>query len=205
MASRGSYAKGSARREEILATAVRVVSEKGYPGATLRGIGRELGIEPAHILYYFGSREELLQEVLEAWDAGSLDAVEEGADALAVYAAAIRNNATIRGMVHVYLSFAAEAVNPAHPAHDYFRRRFALSVQELSAAVRSGQESGVIRAEVDPERTARMLIALADGLQLQALMEPAVDASADLDAAIDGLFIVGSRIPIERSAQFPRP
>ena len=196
----GVSAKGAARREEILATAFRVVAERGFPGATIRGIGRELGIEPAHILYYFGSREELFKEILEEWDAGSLSTARPDADALEVYVSAIRHNVAIRGLVHLYLSFAAEAVDPSHPAHDYFRDRFALSVRELSAAVEAGLRAGLIRPEVDANRAARSIIALADGLQLQALMDPDVDAATLLSAAVDDLFLTRNRTDVGRPA-----
>jgi AcrR family transcriptional regulator len=199
--ARGTSEKGSARREEILTTALRVISERGYHGTTLRGIGRELGVEPAHLLYYFTSREDLLREVIQRWDAGSFAVAGEGADSLEVFSGAIAHNVEIRGVLHLYLGFAAEAVDPQHPAHAFFRDRFAVNVAELAAAIRTGQQEGSVLPELHPERTARMLMALADGLQLQALMDPAVDAPAELDAALDALFVDGVRRPIGRPAE----
>jgi len=196
--SRGTSEKGSARREQILTTALRVISERGYHGTTLRGIGRELGVEPAHLLYYFDSREDLLREVIERWDAESLALGDANADALELYSKAVKNNVSIRGVLHLYLAFAAEAVAPEHPAHTFFRDRFAVNVREISAAIRTGQVDGSVLPDLHPERTARLLIALADGLQLQALMDPDVDAPAELDAALDALFVSGERTAIDR-------
>lgn len=204
MQTKRRYAKGHARREEILDTALRVIAENGYHGTSLRGIGRELGMQPANILHYFDSREDLLREVIELWDATNLEAARAGADALQVYVDSIRRNLTIRGVVHLYLAFAAEAVDKGHPAHDFFRDRFALSVRELSAALTAGQEAGQVRNTIDPGRAARAIIALCDGLQLQSLVDPAVDAIADLEAAIDDLFVSGERSPIARPARLTR-
>lgn len=201
MPSRGSYAKGSARREEILEVARRVIAEKGYHRTTLRGIGRELGLEPANILYYFGSRDGLLREVIERWDAGNIEALNLDADSLELYATAIRRNVAIRGIVHLYLAFATEAVDADHPAHDFFRDRFASVVHELAVTLRVGQDAGQVRADVDPERASRLLIALADGLQLQALMDPSIDAPGDLEAAMDELFVDGARSRIARPSE----
>lgn len=201
MPSRGTYAKGSARREEILATALRVIAEKGYHRATLRGIGRELGIEPAHILYYFESREDLLREVVERWDAGSLADAGSGADSIEVFVSAIRHNLEIRGIVHLYLSFATEAIEAGHPAHEFFRSRFARATEELAATLRAGQQEGLVRAEIDAVRSARLIIAMADGLQLQSLIDPAIDAPSDLEAAIDDLFVARHRVAIDRPSQ----
>lgn len=187
VAQPGSSAKGVARREEILAAAFRVIAERGYRGSTLRGIARELGLEPAHVLYYFDSREDLLREVIERWDADSADLADTDDDALGLYTAAIRRNLRIRGIVHLYLAFATEAVDADHPAHAFFAERFTRVTELLATALRRGQSAGQIRSDVDPDRSARMLIALADGLQLQALMDPTIDAPGDLELAIGEL------------------
>ncbi|GAA1001038.1 TetR/AcrR family transcriptional regulator [Subtercola frigoramans] len=198
MVTRGTYSKGAARRQEILRTAMEVIARKGYNGTTLRAIGRALGIEPAHIIYYFGTREDLLREVVEQWSQDNRDLAKSTTDALDQYATAIRQNLTIRGIVQLYIAFAAEAVDPDHPAHDYFRERFATTSKMLSDAVREGQRQGLIKSELDPDRTARWLVALADGLQLQSLIDPRIDAPADLEGAIDGLFVSGTQSPLRQ-------
>jgi AcrR family transcriptional regulator len=201
MVTRGTYSKGEARREEILRTAMEVIAAKGYNGTTLRAIGRALGIEPAHIIYYFGTREDLLREVIAQWSSNNQALAEVTSDPLDQYATAIRQNLEIRGIVQLYIAFAAEAVDPAHPAHDFIRERFATTSAMLSGAVLEGQRQGVISASLDPDRTARWLIALADGLQLQSLIDPRIDAPADLEAAIDGLFISGKQTPLNHPSE----
>jgi AcrR family transcriptional regulator len=203
VARKGTYSKGSSRREEILATALRVITENGYHKTTLRGIGRELGAEPSHILYYFDSREHLLREVIERWDAGSWAETDvDSTDTLALLVAAIRRNVARHGIVHLYLAFAIEAVDADHPAHEFFRQRFDALSDELAALLQAGKDGGLVRADVNPRLAGRMLIALADGLQLQALIDPEVDAPADLEYAIDDLFVAGVRtsIPYTREA-----
>ncbi|WEO78800.1 TetR/AcrR family transcriptional regulator [Cryobacterium sp. SO2] len=190
MARTGRFPKGAARREAILQTATEVLSRDGFQGTSLRAIGRELEVEPAHILYYFDSREDLIQNVIARWDDNALESI--GGDflpgeTLDNYTAIIRRNLEIPGLVHLYLIFAAEAVDATHPAHGFFRDRFDRVRGILSAAVRFEQAAGRIPAEVDPDRAARMLIAVADGVQLQALMNPAIDAPADLESVIDHL------------------
>ncbi|MFV0253488.1 MAG: TetR/AcrR family transcriptional regulator [Beutenbergiaceae bacterium] len=197
MVRRGSYAKGSARREQILSMTLRVIADKGYAAATLRGIGRELGIEPAHILYYFGTREDLLIEVIRRWDLENLGQSPLEADALAAFSAATRRNAGIRGIVQMYLAFATEASEAGHPAHDFIHARYARIVHALAGAIESGQRAGLIRRQLAPAHAARNLIAVSDGLQLQALVDATIDAPQALDAAIDAIFIGGTRLPID--------
>ena len=186
MAGNGRSAKGTARREEILTTAMRELAANGYGGTSLRAIGRAMGVEPAHILYYFETREALLEAVIDRWD---LDAWEgphgpRPADALDAYEGTIRHNLEIPGVVHLCLAFAAEAAEPTHRSHAYFSRRFARVLAFLTAAIREEQRLGSISADLHPESEARALIAIADGMQLQALVDPLVDAPGAVALAI---------------------
>lgn len=196
MARKGLYPKGIKRREEILQTAFAVIAREGYKGATLGAIARELNLESAHLLYYFDNREELLREVVQRWGSETLAHLPDRSDFLDYFRKAVHRDLTIRGVVHLYLSFATEAVDPAHPAHVFYRERFALAAAKLQEVLKTGQASGQIRPELDPAVFARVLVATADGLQLQALLDPAVDAPADLDRAIDSLFVSGHTEPI---------
>ncbi len=178
--------KGEARREEILLTAMSELAAHGYGGTTVRAIARAMGLEPAHILYYFGTREALLEALVDRWDARSAPAVSP-AHMLDAYVAAIDRNMAQHGIVHLYLAFAAEAANPSHRSHGFFRARFATVHGLLAEAIRAEQQAGRIGVGVDPDGTARELIALADGMQLQALLDPAVDAPAAVDQAVAAL------------------
>lgn len=187
------YSKGQARREEILAGLISALEQGELRNPSLRAIGKKLRMESAHILYYFGSREELMQAVIRRWDedytgSGSGNG-GDGSWTLTLdnYVEAIRGNLARPGIVHLYLTFAAEAVDPLHPAHDFVERRFERAKNELSASIRLEQDKGRIAHDRDPDVEARLLIALADGLQLQSLIDPNVDAAGHLGAAIKRL------------------
>jgi len=182
--------KGAARREQILQTTFSALATDGYRNTSLRGIGRLLDVEPAHILYYFDSREELLQSVVERWDAEAVSAFGREVDpgnALDFYVQTVRHNLEIPGIVHLYLTLAAEAVHPNHSSHGYFLERFRTARELLGDGIRFEQKTGRIGAALDPDLEARKLIALADGLQLQALIDASIDAPGDLARAIETL------------------
>lgn len=56
--------KADARRTELLAAAIRVLARHGLSETTTRKIAAEAGVNQATLLYYFGSKDELLFAVL---------------------------------------------------------------------------------------------------------------------------------------------
>lgn len=198
MSTRGSYAKGVARKQELLDTALRVMAERGYRNTSLRGIGRELGLEPAHLLHYFSSREKLLEAVVQSWDERNWNAVADTyANAkpgtLQHWVELVRRNAEVPGLVHLYSAFAAEASDAQHPSHGFFAQRFFNLIEVISKEIGVGVLAGVYPAHIDPTTAARRLVALSDGLQLQWLINPTIDMSAELEGAIASLQVDSTR------------
>ena len=68
MGTSGRYAKGEAKRQEILEVALALIAEHGFKKSTLREIGAAVGLSNAGVLHYFGSKEELFAEVLRLRD-----------------------------------------------------------------------------------------------------------------------------------------
>ena len=71
---RGPYAKGVARRAEILDVALRLYGASSGERPTLAAIAAEVGLTEAGVLHYFGSMDELFVAILEARDAHAVDA-----------------------------------------------------------------------------------------------------------------------------------
>src|SRR5690606_9737899 len=55
----GGHPDGADTRTAILAAARRAFAEKGFDNATIRGIAREAGVDPALVHHYFGTKAEL--------------------------------------------------------------------------------------------------------------------------------------------------
>lgn len=184
MTSRRRSQKGLERREEIVRAAFDVLSRDGYTKTSLGQIGRAIGIESAHILYYFSTREELLEEVLRRW--GSVDGFPEpGTIGLfAQWIDTVRRNLDNPGIVQLYTALAAESVDPSHVAHAFFRKRFALLEERIAAEIAQRQREGLTPASVDPRATATDLIALSDGLQVRWLTDRDFDMVGALEFGI---------------------
>ena len=53
-------------KERLLQAAMKLVSEKGYLGATTRGIAREAGVTEVTLFRHFGSKEQLFEGLISA-------------------------------------------------------------------------------------------------------------------------------------------
>lgn len=84
----------SERRTELLAAAIRVLERAGLAETTTRKIAAEAGINQATLLYYFGSKDDLLfavlQEMMRATQEIALQSVPEAANLRDAIAGAIR-------------------------------------------------------------------------------------------------------------------
>jgi hypothetical protein len=93
-------------------------------------------------------------------------------DVLKALRLSIQHNVTVEGLVHLFVTVSAEAIDEAHPGHEFFRTRYERLVELLRARVKAGQDTGSISSTIDATAAARMLVALADGLQVQWLLDP---------------------------------
>ena len=185
---RGSYAKGIAKREEILSRALEVIAAEGYAGASVKAIADDVGLSQAGLLHYFDSKDELFTEILRKRDEvdaahfGTVDVDDVRAEDLrSGYVAVIRHNA-VPGLVQLFSRLAVEATDPQHPAHEYFlQRSVGLRTMYIDALTRA-QAEGALSASVDAELIARIMQAVADGMQLQWMLDPDVDMAAAVDA-----------------------
>ena len=57
--------KGKRTRDNIVKVARDVLAHEGYEGFVLRQIAAKAGVKPGNLQYYFSSKKELLQAVLE--------------------------------------------------------------------------------------------------------------------------------------------
>ena len=183
MAQRGSYAKGVAKREEILTAALDVIARNGYRRTSVRELADAVGLSQAGLLHYFSSKEELFREILrkrDEVDLASFGIDTSGAHAIDGLMAIVSHNAEVPGLVQLYAQLAVEAVDPAHPAHEFFVRRYQTVRSEFARFLRAEQQAGRIDASLDADRTATLFVAASDGLQTQWLLDPTIDMAAHI-------------------------
>lgn len=202
MAQRGSYAKGVAKREEILHRALEVIAREGFRGASVREIADAVGLSQAGLLHYFDSKEQLFVEILRARDRIDSELLGLGDDDLTIratvdgYLRIIRHNTEVPGLVQLFAWMSVAAADPDHPAHDYFLERSAVFRSTLVRALTRAQSAGEITEAVPADTIARMLQSVWDGAQLQWILDPRTDIASDVSAFFDVL----SRIPQKEDA-----
>lgn len=187
MVRRGSYAKGIAKREEILRAALAVVGREGYHGASVKELADAVGLSQAGLLHYFDSKDELFVEILrtrdevdmagraEAMHAATFDEMRDG------YLDIVRHNANVPGLVELFTRLAADAADPEHPSRAFFAERGAGLRERWTETITDAQDAGRIRAGIDPMLAARLLQAVSDGAQMQLLVEPELDMTAVIE------------------------
>lgn len=186
--ARGRYAKGIARRQEILDRAIEVFAQRGSNQTSLRAIAQEVGVTHAALTHYFGSLDELLVAVYVESER-RLDDVEDDSPELTpveTMRASAEQNREIPGMVQLYTTLVASALESGRPASTEFAtNRFAGLRAEIAERVRGNQRDGRIRPDVDPDQVAALVIAASDGLQTQWLLDDDVDLDGSLSLLDD--------------------
>jgi len=169
--STGRYAKGIAKRQQILEAVLAAYSDPDGREPSFKEIADSVSLSEKGMNHYFGSKNELLVAVLEERD--RVDALafqppltfEERAGLIAAH-----NQQTPR-LLRLFLEMAAASSNPEHPAHAFFSARYTRLLEQL-------QQWIATTTNADPETAewrARTLIAASDGLQIQWLLDPTFD------------------------------
>lgn len=175
-ASAPKTARGRARREQLLTVALAAFAAQGFRGASLADIADEVGLSDAGLLHHFPSKEHLLLEVLQAHENHQVEHADEiarrGGGLRDVLLDIARIHERDPAYIRLFTVVAAEAVDAEHPAHEWFVERYDRTRDNFRDRVTQAQQDGAIRADLDPDQIARLLIAVLDGLELQYLLTP---------------------------------
>lgn len=181
------------RRREILDAAVEIFGSKGFTGGTLQEIADQVGMTHAGILHHFGSKHELLLEVLQHRDETDVADLEEQhiPDGMPLFRHLVRTafvNAHRAGIVQAYVVLSAESVTDDHPGREFFQQRYTTLRSEVAHAFAVVcAERGITEPETVGLASASIL-AVMDGLQVQWLLAPdAVDLAHASQFAIESI------------------
>jgi len=170
------------RRAQLVDAAASLIAAHGFKAFTISALSRSCGISRQGILYHFGSAEEILIAVLHRRDdenrtslLGTIPPPESRSELGLFMRALVARNMQIPEVIRLYSVLSAEALDPDHPAYDYFRERR----HESTALIRN-----LMLWESDSEAAtlALEIIMVMDGMQLAWLRDPSIDLLATWDA-----------------------
>ncbi len=151
------YAKSRETRARILEAALAEASDSGFHRASLARIAARAGVALGSVNYHFGSRDELLRELmtaligdlmtrLDAADAGEGgDFFERERAALLTYLDHVRS--------HPALVRLADEIKLHEP--DLYRRGADRMAERMAARIRAGIEEGTLRPMDEPQIAAQ--------------------------------------------------
>jgi AcrR family transcriptional regulator len=167
------------RRSELAAAVWRLASREGVEAITVRRVAAEAGWSTGALVHYFGDKEELIRfafeltadRVARRFDAAAARLSDPLELARTMLVEALPLDRERRTEVRLWFAFLGLALTrptlgaAQRDAYRAWRRR-------LAAALLDAQERGDLTPDIDCEREATALIALADGLAVQASFEP---------------------------------
>jgi AcrR family transcriptional regulator len=155
--------KQSNTKELLLQASLKLISEKGYIGATTREIANEAGVTELTLFRHFGSKERLFEELLNGYTflpkLKELLPELEGLsceDALTLIA--MRFLITLKERKSfIKIMYSEVTIYP-----DQIRAVYNKFIDDLRATmasyIKSLQERGVVRADLSPEMTGRVFL-----------------------------------------------
>jgi AcrR family transcriptional regulator len=172
------------KAQRIVAAMRSSVGTRGAAASTFDHVAREAGVSRGLLHYYFGSKEQLLVEVVRHDCETRIQAMAEriavARDADAIVQALVVgleefiDEPGSQAVVYEMLSASRHSEEIRAELAELYRRWR----EFLAGALREKQEQGVVAMEADPESVASMLFALGDGFGIQVASDPGWDKDA---------------------------
>ena len=168
---------------KMLAAALRLIGERGYRGTSLAAIGEAAGYSRGLVHERFGSKSGLLwalvKQILRVWNHESkargsalIGGAHSGIDALCDLLDNHRRAVLEDRGIRTFYALMFEALGPTPDLLPEFRELHRTFRSDIERTVRAGVQTGTIRADVDPQAQAALLLAAQRGIAFQWLLDP---------------------------------
>ena len=179
------------KAQRIIAAMRASVGKRGASGSTFDHVAREAGVSRGLLHYYFGSKEQLLVEVVrhdcEVRNRNmderleKAHSVDEILDALVVgLEEFLEDDAGGQAVIYEMLSASRHSEEIRAELAELYRQWR----ERLAGWLRTKEREGVIRLQADAEAVASMLFSLGDGFGIQVLADPDWDQQAAFDLGV---------------------
>jgi AcrR family transcriptional regulator len=179
------------KAQRIIAAMRASVGRRGAAGSTFDHVAREAGVSRGLLHYYFGSKEQLLVEVVrhdcEVRNRNmderleKAHSVDEILDALVVgLEEFLEDDAGGQAVIYEMLSASRHSEEIRAELAELYRQWR----ERLAGWLRTKEREGVIRLQADAEAVASMLFSLGDGFGIQVLADPDWDQQAAFELGL---------------------
>ncbi|OBB96082.1 TetR/AcrR family transcriptional regulator [Mycolicibacterium peregrinum] len=199
-----AYVKAAERHEQIVAAAIRVLSDVGVPGTTLRAVAAEAGIPLGTLHYVFPSKDQMLRAVIVAviddvvatvhgsleLDQGLAHALRHGVKTF--WEALVEGDVGVQVMQYELAMYSVRSEGSEGLARLQYDRYTALVTEFCEQAANAAGE----RCAVEFATLGRLGLAMLDGLIIQYVASrDRQRARRDLDRAIQMLVTLADPQP----------
>jgi TetR/AcrR family transcriptional repressor of uid operon len=195
----------SDRRTEILDAAERCFARSGFHGASMQEICTEAGMSPGNLYRYFRSKEELIAGISERNRADAVASFAQvGAapnffDGLAELG---RHHLVDRNETEIGLCAEIMAESRRNPAIAQMYQDIERDIKErIAAMLRLAVERGEIRADLDIDAAASVLMVLGDGMSWRRAVAPHFDAERVLPMILKMVHCLLTKPDDDKSAE----
>jgi AcrR family transcriptional regulator len=163
-----------------------------YRAADFHTVGSEqvaarAGLPASEVCRLYPTWELLVVAVADRWNNRSRRAlwpVAEEHGAVAYLRARLEAGRTEPGLVRLRIALLSAASRPDHPAAGWFRQQYTSSFDDVTLALVRDVVAGREPRGTSPRHAAEQLVALYEGLQLQAMLRDDADPLSGFDRAV---------------------
>jgi len=160
----------------VVDAAMALIARSGSRAVTLAEVGEAAGYSRGIVYHHFGSRERLLEAVVDEAQRFDVPVYQgDGLDYLVrIIEAYLRNVVRRTPSARAFLQLWGEAIAADPLLAPLFARRDADFRQLLADVVRQGIADGSVRPDANPAAAAVLVVALVRGTGLQLIAQPPV-------------------------------
>ncbi len=181
-------------QSRLLDAAEQRFGERGYAATSVRSVAEEVGVNPALVHYYFGTKHKLLEAVLD-----------RAFEPLAAAIGKLRSEANVSISQVTELIFALLCEHPALPRlvvrevmlsggefREWFGRRYAPWLGgALPPLLIREQDNGLVRTDLDPAILALLILSLC---MFPVIARPLAEGALGIDYGPEGLDLLHAHI-----------
>lgn len=172
--------RGVERRRAMVDAAIELFARQGVRGTGVAAIAERAGATPSALIHHFGSKDGLVQAVLEEADRRALERLSVTRDAEPTLDQAFdwfvrdaeHTAASERRLAALHTTLTAENLEPGSVLHTWFRDRGRALRAHLVALFTRAVADGSARADLDAELLAAETAAFIEGAHLLWLLDP---------------------------------